>query len=67
MDIFFNNVLTKLPNETMTVKELAVWKNIPLQGSAIAINDKLIKHDKWAVTGLSDHDRVTVITAAFGG
>ena len=67
MNITFNNEIIQLPNDYMTLQDLAQWKQIPSQGSAIAINDKLIKHDKWSVTYLKDLDRVTVITAAFGG
>ena len=67
MTIIFNNENIQLPNEYMTLEDLAKWKNIPSQGSAIALNDKLVKHDNWSVTVLKDLDRVTVITAAFGG
>lgn len=67
MNIIFNNENIVLPNDYMTLEELAKWKGIPMQGSAIAVNDKLIKRDKWPVIKLENLDRVTVITAAFGG
>ena len=67
MSIIYNNVLTPLPEKSMTIADLALWKKIPQQGTAIAVNDKLIKRDKWQVVFLNEGDRVTVITAAYGG
>ena len=67
MKIFYNNVMEDLPEDFMTLQDLAKWKELPLQGTAIAINDKLIKRDKWSVTQLKDNDSIVVITAAFGG
>lgn len=67
MIILFNNEPLKLPYEGFSVADLAKLKNIPDQGSAIAVNDKLIKRDLWNVTMLKDLDNVMVITAAFGG
>ena len=67
MTIFYNDQNIQLPSENMTLTDLAEWKQIPQQGSAIALNDKLIKRDQWSVTYLKDLDIVTVITAAYGG
>lgn len=67
MTIIFNDQPTKLPNDYMTLADLAKWKNVPEQGSAIAVNDKLVKKDLWSVTPLKEMDQITVITAAFGG
>lgn len=67
MTILFNNEPIKLPNDQMTLFDLAKWKNIPQQGAAIAVNDRLIKRALWNVTDLNEFDRITVITAAYGG
>lgn len=67
MTIFYNNEPLKLPSDNFTLEELAELKQIPQQGAAIALNDRLIKREKWSVTNLKDMDNVTVITAAFGG
>lgn len=67
MIIYFNNEPLKLSNTNMTLADLVKMKDIPSQGTAIAINDKLVKQDQWSVKTLNDQDRVTVITAAFGG
>lgn len=67
MTILYNQEPLDLPNDYMTIDDLAKWKEVPSQGSAIAVNDKLIKRDLWSVTKLNPMDRVTVITAAYGG
>lgn len=67
MIIFYNDQTTELPKKNMTIEELATWKDVPAQGAAIAVNDKLIKKSMWSVTQLQPMDKVTVITAAFGG
>ena len=67
MKILLNNIITPLPSDFMTVAEFVAWKDIKPLGTAIAINDKIIKKDLWDSTTFQDLDRVTVITAAFGG
>ena len=67
MTITINDNPVKLPNDFMTVADLVKWKEIPSQGTAIAVNNKLIKQDKWSITNLKDQDQITVISAAFGG
>lgn len=67
MTIFFNNEPLQLPQATMTLEELSKLKNIPSQGTAIAVNDRLVKREKWSVYQLNPMDNVVVITAAYGG
>lgn len=67
MKIYLNNELIDLPNDYMTVEDLLKWKNISEQGTAVAINDKLLLKKDWPVNNLQDLMRVTVISAAFGG
>lgn len=67
MTILLNENKVILPNDYMTVEDLVKWKEIPSQGTAIAVNNKLIKQDKWSITNLKDEDQITVISAAFGG
>ena len=62
-----NEMPVKLPNGYMTIKDLMDWKNIPAQGTAVAVNDKLVKQDLWDVTHLNELDQVTVISGAYGG
>lgn len=67
MNIFINDLPVVTPNDNMTVADLVKWKDIPAQGTAIAINDHLIKQDQWPVKQINEFDRITVISAAFGG
>ena len=67
MTILLNDNPVVLPSDYMTVEDLVKWKEIPSQGTAIAVNNKLIKQEKWSITKLNDQDQITVISAAFGG
>lgn len=67
MKIYINNQITDLPNDFMTLGDLIKLKNIKSSGTAIALNDKIIRKDKWDVTNLSPLDHITIITGAFGG
>lgn len=67
MKIYFNDILIDLPNDYMTVAELLKWKGIPAQGTAVALDGKLVRQLAWNVTGLSPLCHVNVISAAFGG
>lgn len=67
MNIILNNIPTKLLDDYMSVEDLAEWKGIKKQGTAIAVNDMIVKKDDWKLTKLHELDRVTVISAAFGG
>lgn len=67
MNIFLNDIPTKLPEDHMNLKDLLEWKQISPQGTAVALNDKLIKQDLWSVKSLNEGDHVTIITASFGG
>ena len=67
MKIFINNQHIELPSDEMTVAELIAWRNIPMGGTAITINDRIVRKSDRESTRLSDGDRVVVISAAFGG
>lgn len=67
MNVIINNQPVTLPDEHLTVEQFAKLREIPRQGTAIAINDKIVLGAKWEVTYLSEGDRITVISAAFGG
>ena len=67
MQIYLNDVLTTIPNDYMTVEELIKWKELPVQGTAIAIDGKVIRRTAWTATTFTPLCHVNVISAAFGG
>ena len=67
MHIRLNNDITELPGENMTIAELLAWKNIPTQGTAVALNGRLAPRSPCEVTKLKDNDDVVISSAAYGG
>lgn len=67
MNIILNNIPTPLPRDYMTIEDLIKWKGVKIAGTAVALNDRIVRKENWNLTRLSDLDRVTIISAAFGG
>lgn len=67
MKINLNNESVTLPHEDCTVIELLNTKGISHNGTAVSINDRIVRHALWESTKLSEGDRVVIISAAFGG
>lgn len=67
MIIFLNDVQTEIPNDCFTISDLMKWKGINPEGTAVAINDKLIPKNSWETKKISEFMHLTIITAAFGG
>lgn len=65
--IMLNGVLTVLPAEVVTLDQLLEWRRIPRQGTAVAINGKVIPARMHPVTELDDSSNVMVLSAAYGG
>lgn len=67
MNIQLNNQPISLSQEEVTVSELLEMKGIKSSGTAVSVNDKLIRHSLWDSFQLKENDRVIIISAAFGG
>lgn len=67
INITFNGQITALPENVISLKDLVDWKNIPVEATAVALNGKLVRSDKWEITKLSPADNILVISAAYGG
>ncbi|MDE6806824.1 MAG: sulfur carrier protein ThiS [Muribaculaceae bacterium] len=65
--IMLNGVLTALPAEVFTLEQLLTWRNIPTQGTAVAINGRVIPARMHSVTQLNEASNVMVLSAAYGG
>lgn len=67
MEININNVKIELPATIVTIADLVAWKELSERGTAVAVNDEIVKHDAWAGTAIQSGDNVVIISAAFGG
>lgn len=67
MRIFINNNSEEISLENPTLEDLLTLKNIPASGTAVAINNKLVRHTDWQHTIVRADDSLTIISAAFGG
>lgn len=67
MTVFINNQPEQIPDNIKTISQLADFKGLKADGTAIALNDSIVRKGEWESTRISDGDRITVITAAFGG
>lgn len=67
MNIYINEKPEKLPNDYMNVEELVKFKKYNPQATAVAVNDNIVRRQNWGITRFKDGDRVTIISAAFGG
>ena len=67
MRITINNQPFDLSNDYATVAELIQIRGVKSGGTAVELNNKIVKHDDWEITRLQEGDCVTIISAAFGG
>ena len=62
-----NNKVEFINSEKLYLSELVALKNIPLKGTAVAVNGKIARKENWDTTKISAGDSLTVISAAYGG
>lgn len=67
MTIFINDTLEIIKMVSPTVATIIEEKNINPKGTAVALNGKLVARGKWECTEINDNDRLTIISAAYGG
>ena len=51
----------------VTLRDLLLGQSISSEGTAVAVNNRVIPKDEWMDTFLKDGDKVTVIQATCGG
>ncbi len=66
MYIYLNLLPLEIDAET-SVKMLLEAQQIALDGTAVAVNNKLVPKSEWENHRLNDEDKLTVIRATFGG
>lgn len=67
MKLIVNTNTEEYNDNGLTISRLLEIKKIPAAACAIAVNDRLVKAPKWESTLLADGDRITIISAAYGG
>ena len=60
-----NKEVEMTPASTLT--QLAAQLELPVQGIAIAVNNKMIPRSEWEKFALQENDNIVVIKAACGG
>ncbi|WP_455586302.1 sulfur carrier protein ThiS [Bacteroides sp.] len=66
MKVEVNNKEVELTHES-TITQLTEQLELPSQGIAIAVNNKMIPRTEWDVFVLHENDKLVIIKAACGG
>jgi sulfur carrier protein len=68
MQILLNGQATSTNSEKLTLSEFLQEQNIfQTEGTAIAINEKVIPKQNWNNQAIYENDRITIIKAVQGG
>ena len=66
MKIYINQKEIEV-QDSISVKELLDMQQIAIEGTAIAIDNKLVPQNEWNDRILTDGNKITIIRATFGG
>ena len=66
MKIYINQKEIEV-QDNISVKELLDMQQIAIEGTAIAIDNKLVPKNEWNDRILTDGNKITIIRAIFGG
>ena len=66
MKIYINQKEIEV-QDSISVKELLDMQQIAIEGTAIAIDIKLVPKNEWNDRILTDGNKITIIRATFGG
>ena len=66
MKIYINQKEIEVQDNN-SVKELLDMQQIAIEGTAIAIDNKLVPKNEWNDRILTDGNKITIIRATFGG
>ncbi|MDE5663838.1 MAG: sulfur carrier protein ThiS [Muribaculaceae bacterium] len=67
ISVIINGQHMDLPEEVKSVAQLLEWRHIPVSGTAVALNSRLVTAAQHAATMLNHGDVITIISAAYGG
>ena len=66
MKIYINQKEIEV-QDSISVKELLDMQQISIEGTAIAIDNKLVPKNEWTDRILTEGNKITIIRATFGG
>ena len=66
MKIYINQKEIEV-QDSISVKELLDMQQISIEGTAIAIDNKLVPKNEWNNRILTEGNKITIIRATFGG
>ena len=66
MKIYINQKEIEV-QDNISVKELLDMQQTAIEGTAIAIDNKLVPKNEWNDRILTDGNKITIIRATFGG
>ena len=66
MKIFINQKEIET-QDSISIKELLDMQQISIEGTAIAIDNKLVPKNEWNDRILTEGNKITIIRATFGG
>ena len=66
MKIYINQKEIEVQH-SISVKELLDMQQISIEGTAIAIDNKLVPKNEWNDRILTEGNKITIIRATFGG
>ena len=66
MKIYINQKEIEV-QDNISIKELLDMQQIAIEGTAIAIDNKLVPKNEWNDRILTDGNKITIIRATFGG
>ena len=66
MKIYINQKEIEV-QDNISVNELLDMQQIAIEGTAIAIDNKLVPKNEWNDRILTDGNKITIIRATFGG
>lgn len=67
MNIYVNSEYREIPENVKTVGNLLDYLDIKRTGTGVGVNNRLIVARNWDSVSLQPDDRVTIISAAYGG
>lgn len=67
MLVYVNNNPVEIDVVDITLLDLMLRLQIPTKGVGVGVNNKLIRAAEWPLRILKDGDRLTVISASYGG